>query len=169
MWACVSHLSASTLHAHELLERFHDLDKVPPVLHHLVDVLVGGGDLVDDAGVLSALQPNRIPIRHQGAALHARARRMGQRESRTPASDALDWETSFGRGDATGLAILGAWTGWPYSAYAVIGAFAAFWAHKAVQHARTKTPHTTASPFMPWITTATNVAIAHALLARTAG
>ena len=114
-------------------------------------------------------QPNRIPIRHQGAALHARARRMGQRESRTPASDALDWETSFGRGDATGLAILGAWTGWPYSAYAVIGAFAAFWAHKAVQHARTKPPHTTASPFMPWITTATNVAIAHALLARTAG
>ena len=94
---------------------------------------------------------------------------MGQRESRTPASDALDWETSFGRGDATRLAILGAWTGWPYSAYAVIGAFAAFWAHKAVQHARTKTPHTTASPFMPWITTATNVATAHALLARTAG
>ena len=43
-----------TFDAQHLLERVHDLDEIGLVRHHLVDVLVGAGDLVQHALVLAA-------------------------------------------------------------------------------------------------------------------
>ena len=42
------------LYAKDLLQRVHDLDEVGLVGHHLVDVLVGTGDLVEHAAILAA-------------------------------------------------------------------------------------------------------------------
>src|SRR2546426_12660820 len=47
--------TTSSLDAHDLPERVHDLDEVPLRLHDRVDRLVGAGRLVDDVRVLPAL------------------------------------------------------------------------------------------------------------------
>src|SRR5262245_43316481 len=45
----------SAFHAHDLTERVHDLDEIALGLHHRVDGLVCARRLVDDVGVLAAL------------------------------------------------------------------------------------------------------------------
>ena len=51
----LSAVAPSALHADDLFQLGDDLDQVLLLLHHAVDVLVGLGRLVDDAGVLAAL------------------------------------------------------------------------------------------------------------------
>src|SRR5438552_1021373 len=52
-------ITTSSLDAHDLPERVHDLDEVPLRLHDRVDRLVGAGRLVDDVRVLPALDARR--------------------------------------------------------------------------------------------------------------
>src|SRR5882724_6956442 len=47
--------SSLPLHAEDLAQLGHDLDQVLLVLHHLLDQLVGAGDLVEHARILAAL------------------------------------------------------------------------------------------------------------------
>src|SRR5438067_7594500 len=72
------------LYAKDLLQRVHDLDKVGLVGHHLVDVLVGAGDLVEHALVLSTHDSCRLLLQVcngkpflGGVATHAASRAVG--------------------------------------------------------------------------------------------
>src|ERR1700680_779806 len=61
----------SALHAHALLECVENINQIALVVHHMLDVLVRGRDLIDHVGIFSTLDSSCLlhQVSHSESAL----------------------------------------------------------------------------------------------------